>query len=86
MTMECYDTTCPKHPRDEPYCGESVCVRFVKRLRVDARRSRVSLKGRHAQNFGLAFGYWPCVGGPYIRIQVSSFTLEVWYGIAGQRL
>lgn len=58
----------------------------ARRPRCDVRRSRMSAKGRHAQNFGLAFGYWPCVGGPYIRVQVSSVTLEVWYGIAGQRL
>lgn len=66
--------------------ARGLAASHVKRLRCAVRRSRMSPKGHHAQNFGFAFGFWPCVGGPYLRVQLSSWTVEVWYGVAGYKL
>lgn len=85
MTIECHNTACPKHPRIEPFCDEPVCIHSIKRLRYDVGRSRMSPKGQHAQSIGIAVGYWPCVGGPYVRVQLGSYTFDVWYGTAGFR-
>lgn len=51
-----------------------------KRLRVQHRRSRVSATGKHAFSIGLRLGYWPCLGGPFVALDLGTHRLEAWYG------
>lgn len=51
-----------------------------KSLHVQHRRSKRSPKQRHAQSFGVRVGYWPCLGGPFLAIDVASHRWDLWYG------
>lgn len=51
-----------------------------KRVRAQHRRSRQSPQQRHAQSIGLRIGYWPCLGGPFVAIDLGSHRWDIWYG------
>jgi hypothetical protein len=52
----------------------------MKRIHIQHRRSRTTLRGVHAQSIGLRVGYWPCLGGPFVAVDLGSHRVEVWYG------
>jgi hypothetical protein len=60
-------------------------TRGVRGLHCGVRRSRQSKTGRHAQSLGLRLGYWPCLGAPFIGVDVGSWRVEVWWGLPGYR-
>lgn len=31
--------------------------------------------------FGIRFGYWPCLQGPFIEIAFHTTRIELWYGL-----
>lgn len=52
----------------------------MKRLRVQHRRSRTSPTGKHAVSVGVRFGYWPCLGGPFVVVDLWTHRIDIWYG------
>jgi hypothetical protein len=51
------------------------------RLRKDIRRQRQREDGRYVWGFGARLGYWPCLRAPFIRFDVATWIIEVWYGL-----
>lgn len=43
-------------------------------------RQRANINGVHAQSFGLRFGWWPCLRGPFVRVHFFCWTLDLWWG------
>lgn len=56
-----------------------------KRIHFEHNRTRQSPDGRHAQTLGLRIGYWPCLSGPYISVEIGSHRLDLWYGTASYK-
>lgn len=64
----------------------SVCL-----LRTEKRRfhTQVNLNkqrptdGVYAKAFGLTFGYWPCVYGPFVQLRFWKWRISLWWGMQG---
>jgi hypothetical protein len=56
----------------------------ARRLRVMIRPSTHGAAGR-AVGYGLKFGYWPCLRGPFVQIAIHRWVVEVWWGLPSYR-
>jgi hypothetical protein len=52
-----------------------------RRLRFAVLRTSKSPEGRHAWALGVRVGYWPCLRGPHITINIGTRRYYVWYGL-----
>lgn len=52
----------------------------MKRLRFQSRETHRN-GALITKAFGLAIGYWPCLGAPYLQVTVWTRRFEVWYGL-----
>jgi hypothetical protein len=39
-----------------------------------------SPKGERSFGIGFRFGWWPCVGGPYVQVGYGFGRVSVWWG------
>jgi hypothetical protein len=54
----------------------------MKKFRKRHRRSRTQQgTGRHAWTIGLRLGYWPCLKGPFVVVEIATHRFDFWYGL-----
>jgi hypothetical protein len=53
----------------------------VKGFHFLQRLTNTSAEGRHAFALGFRFGYWPCLGGPFVQLALGKHIVSIWYGV-----
>lgn len=43
-------------------------------------RLRTNHERRAVSSYGFRFGYWPCVDGPFLQINLGTYYRSFWYG------
>jgi hypothetical protein len=49
------------------------------------RRARQSPRGRYALSLGLTVGYYPCLRGPFVKVDLLSHKVTIWHGLPTYR-
>lgn len=44
------------------------------------RRLRTKSERRDVWSLGIRTGYWPCVGGPFVQVNIGTYYRSVWFG------
>lgn len=52
------------------------------RFRALIRRNRFNpANGRHAVSVGIRIGWWPCLHGPFVSLDVITHRVDLWFGL-----
>jgi len=57
-----------------------VKIQYRKRLHLELNKTRPSPNGSLAFELGAKVGWWPCLHGPFISIQLGFRRIDFWYG------
>ncbi len=66
---------------DRRYILEHKSGSVKRRLHLELNTTRPSQDGKHAFELGAKVGYWPCLRGPFISIQLGFRRLDFWCGL-----
>lgn len=55
---------------------------LMRKFRLGVRPSRSREDGARSFRVGLNFGYWPCLGGPFVQIYTGFWAIGLWWGTA----
>lgn len=50
-----------------------------------SKKIRLSFRVPSYFRIGIDFGFWPCLGGPYVRLAVGMIVIELWHGVGSYK-
>ena len=53
----------------------------MRQLHWNIRRNASDARGRTSVGLGGRFGWWPCLDGPYLQVEVWKWNWSLWYGL-----